>query len=732
MTPKAAVSMVFSCSRMPVRGAAIAMTASPHALMSSLEQLPSRLWRHPQHIHTDAAARCDIAGAPDGGAQSFATIFSRPAVCLALAQHVLLHMSHCGVPEARAMPHAPAAAVLAATLECAMRAVGGLVRAGLAPELYSFDTCAVSGAVQRMCAALSVANGTLTSEALVGFTSGSGTLPTLDETLLRRSSNLGKPSRWGLAESLQRLAFEVGRCVMGRLGDGASREALAKLMLQAMGRHLGCLLNGRLDTAAVAAARAVLDAPPPLPAVAARWLADGAMAGMEGTAAAATATSSGGGIRVARGGAAGSDGLDMDVVEAWGNYSGRNATDLTSLRVSLAGRIAPREMNLLLATLLGVLPPSDSDAEGSGTMGGTGGSYWYRHYAAAAGLIPSAEPTPSGGAESARDRTASGYGPDSLGTPPGAAVNLPGATSWLVPRPLGRREVMRQVRALVAAKQQSSVGTDGGELRAMENSLPVLVPGAAPPPGAPPLPHVNLGSLPLELLDDCVRHWGYGEIVRPAAAALLGGYFCGGHVALVGSNTPMVVSAGCLAALSTGASLARIDRPTVHRANGSMPDAQLEEHSIRFLLLHHLRAALQALTRAALQHAAAAAAAAAADQAGSEDGASAAGGAAFSSSAIAVAGGLLPYSHDMAVAAGGFSVPGMPYIESGDSEPAALVEEVAAAIKGDAKRQSVANGATSSLRSTGDGEGPEQDPTGMQVILLTDGVLQVCRVRPLP
>ncbi|GLC57348.1 hypothetical protein PLESTB_001214800, partial [Pleodorina starrii] len=271
--------------RLGLRGTSFAATCTPHGLLCGAEQLGGRLRRHLTQIHVDAAARCgpsdhfmthgsvpaSASASPHPPATSLTTVFSRPAVMLALAQHTVAHLAHCGVAEALTMPLPPAAAVLAATLEGVTRNIAALTHAGVTPALWHFDTAVVSGVVQRLCAAVAVANG------IVGPGAGhdapppssSGPSPPAAAAAATVVETRGSvPAPWGLREVLQRLAFEVGRAVMGHLSDSAPREALAKLLLQTMGRHLGALASGRLD-AAVAAARQVLDTPPPPPPAAA-------------------------------------------------------------------------------------------------------------------------------------------------------------------------------------------------------------------------------------------------------------------------------------------------------------------------------------------------------------------------------------------------------------------------------------------------------------------------------
>ncbi|GIL92614.1 hypothetical protein Vretifemale_20125, partial [Volvox reticuliferus] len=587
--------------RLALRGTCIAATSTSHGLMCATEQVGSRLRRHLTQIHVDAAARCTTDFASHGSDKpqpsSLTTIFSRPAVMLALAQHTVAHLAHCGVPEALVMPLAPAAAVLAATLESVTRNVAALTHAGVTPALWHFDTAAINGIVRRVCGAVAVANGAVRDRTASGEAQGS----------------TGTTGTWGLREVLQRLAFEVGRSVMGHLSDSASREALAKLLLQTMGRHLGALASGRLDVA-VAAARNVLDMPPPQPPAAA--LAQQHLHAQSHASPAASpppVSNDAASAATPPGQPSHLKALDSDPLEvlaAWADYSSRGAADLRSLRVSLAGRIPPREIDLLLAALMGSLPAYDDPAEVADEQG----PLW---------------PVDGGGAL----RSTTSGGPLATATAPWAAADSfgpdPGAAGWIIRRPLSHPALLRLVRSLLAAHIRDTFREHGGSNRgrgggpgeapagvagivrnpddlqatnATQNQpLPTATAAAAAAAAAAtlnaeetmPLPRCNMGPLSLALLEDAAGQWGYAEMVRPAAAALYSGYFSGGNVILVGSNIAMLEHTAGLAALATGANVIRVSRPAVNRSNGSMWAAPAEDFSLRQLLLQQLLQVLQ-------------------------------------------------------------------------------------------------------------------------------------------
>ncbi|GLI61743.1 hypothetical protein VaNZ11_004157, partial [Volvox africanus] len=685
--------------RLALRGTCIAATSTPHGLTCGAEQMGSRLRRHLTQLHVDSAARCTADFASHGSDKpqpsSLTTVFSRPAVMLALAQHTVAHLAHCGVPEALVMPLAPAGVVLAATLESVIRNVAALTHAGVTPALWHFDTAAMSGIVRRVCGAVAVANGAVreltASEKAQGSTHGSG--------------------MWGLREVLQRLAFEVGRSVMGHLSDSASREALAKLLLQTMGRHLGALASGRLDVA-VAAARNVLDTPPPPPPAAAL-----AQQHLHAQSHATPATSQ----PSVRNDAASPatpppqslhlkalDSDPLEVLAAWADYSSRGAADLRSLRVSLAGRIPPREIDLLLAALMGSLPVYDDPAE----LADEQVPLW---------------PVDGGGAL----RSTTSGGPLATATAPWAAADSfgpdPGAARWIIRRPLSHPALLRLVRSLLASHIRDAFRDHGGSIRvrgggggeapavaagifrstddvqatnatSMQHAAATAAAAAAAALHAEEtlsLPRCNMGPLSLALLEDAAGQWGYAEMVRPVAAALYSGYFSGGNVVLVGSNTVMLEHTAGLAALASGANVIRVSRPPVNRSNGSMWAAPAEDFSLRQLLLQQFLQVLQPMAAPA---------------------------------GIASGGYHLQAT---AAASGGFAVPGVPYISPGEADALSLVPQSwtthdSAGGGGDGAGDAVSKPAAG---SSGSGAGPEAELGGpgtsaLHILLLTEGMLQ--------
>ncbi|GLC57349.1 hypothetical protein PLESTB_001214900, partial [Pleodorina starrii] len=415
----------------------------------------------------------------------------------------------------------------------------------------------------------------------------------------------------------------------------------------------------------------------------------------------------------------------LEVLAAWADYSSRGAADLRSLRVSLAGRIPPREIDLLLAALVGTLPVYDDPAE----------------------VPPGAQPfwpVDGGGAL----RSATNGGALVTATAPWAAPDSympdPGAAGWIVRRPLGHPALLRLVRALLAAhihgggggasKAAAAGGRGGGggafsparlaaaasvdDLRGTTTAAAAAA-GAAGAGGAPSaaaaaaaatassgsaeaaaLPRCNLGPLSLSLLEDASGQWGYAELVRPAAAVLCGGFFAGGNLVLVGSNTVMLEHTAGLAALASGArSLTRVTRPVLHRSNGGLAaPPPPEEVGLRQLLMQQLLQILQP----------------AGAQAGGGGGSGGAAAAAAASGA-AMAAPVRYYSQAMAVAAGGFAVPGVPYIAPGEADAVVLVP------------QSVLTGGGGGGGSEWQDRGRERkaaEELGLHVLLLTDLMLQ--------
>ena len=734
--------------KLAVRGTSFAFTSTPHALLNGTDQVSGRLWRHMLQLHIDAAARSGDAGfatvpvagpaavppalGPGGGLVS---IFSRPAVSLALAQHTLAHLVTCGVTEAMAMPLPPAAAVLAATLEAVSRDVAALTASGLTPSLWHFDTAAMRGVVKRLCAAVAVANGLthglLPQLTASGATAGVAAVPLMGGPNLM-AGDAGRHTqasqRWSLRDVVQRLAFEVGRAVMGHVPVAAGREALAKVLVGTLGRHLGPLMSGRLE-AALAAARDVLYAPPPVPAT----ILSSSPTKDAGAAAAAAAAA---------------------VVDTWSGFVGRKPSDLTTLRISLAGRMPPREISALLAALLGSLPPHDDptaadEADGgnallaalvwpaaAGGPGGGGGGALRSGLAGnsrrlsgsgALALLPAAS---IGGAAGAGGENGAAAGAAAAGAGNGGYGPAPGAATWLVHRPLSLPDLAQLVRALLAERSEQAQHHHHARPRSQPDAAAAMsASGAAPPTTTPAgtaaaaastgtgasaasLPQCNLGPLALALLEDAGEHWGYGEMVRPAAAALFEGYFSGGHVAIVGANTHMCEEAACLAALAAGAHLTRLDRPLPPRSNGSAPGHRPAEYALRGALAARLQQVVAAM---------------------------AAGGAA--------AGSVRPYSQAMAVAAGGFSAPGVPFIGPGPTDPSTLVATRSAAAATLPGVGGVSMPGAGGTASGGVGTGTEagggvwaagdvrpatrdrpKPVSGLHVILLTDGMLQVSLV----
>ncbi len=388
--------------------------------------------------------------------------------------------------------------------------------------------------------------------------------------------------------------------MVGHLPDAPSREALAQLLLHSTGRYVGALASGRLD-AGLTAARELLSAPPP-PVVAALLPPDAAAAAPAG-----------------RGGAAA--GAD-EVLSTWSGCMGRGAGGLTSLRVSLAGRLPPREINALLGALLGVLPPYDEVPEPEDD--GDADSLDDDELAPPPPPAWPAAPTQGavdggcGALRTARARTArrSSVGAALLRlNPPGTAASdgtgltgpatgpglggfssPPGSVGWLVRLPLQLPQLAGLVRELLDSRQAALEPPAASAVASRAASTTTTASRyAGPPPAhaasapAPPLPRVSLSALSLSLLDEAGATWGVCEAVRPCAAALLEGYFAGGHVALVAEQPHLAFAAAALAALAAGAHVTAVEPPPRHRPNGGMPPEPAPEFGLRGLFLRQVR-----------------------------------------------------------------------------------------------------------------------------------------------
>lgn len=257
-----------------------------------------------------------------------------------------------------------------------------------------------------------------------------------------------------------------------------------------------------------------------------------------------------------------------DLAHAWEGFLERDPADLVALRVSLAGRIPPRDISAMLQALAGDVVSSASPAAVLG-----------------------------------------------VGQDAGAAASAAATGTWIVEAPMELGEVRHVVQALIDARRveaDSGRRSAGGVTLDLPAALtprfnpsgPAAVgsgvgsgPAATPAPGGVTavLPRCNLGVVGLELMSDCLHHWGYRGMVLPAAVALCGGYLSGGHIALVGPNANMLAQAGCLAAISARAQLVCVERPASPRANGGMPAAPANASSPRQLLLQQVTAVLQSI-----------------------------------------------------------------------------------------------------------------------------------------
>ncbi|KAF5834334.1 hypothetical protein DUNSADRAFT_9035, partial [Dunaliella salina] len=319
----------------PTQGISVIATSTLLHLLAGQQQASPRLWRHLHHLHVEAAAAAATYTSPTAEALAAASMpvfstYSTSAVHNAMAHHTLLELAHgpACVPELLAIGRTgmlQAARVLGVALDKMLGCVHGLLHAQLLPRGWQFDTSQIWSVLRRT----------------------------------RVAAVKAGPESWHITHTVQRLMFEAGRQVMGLLDrDETSRDVLARVLLHSTGRELGALLKGRFDNVLQAIANEeraksdrILDVPvvgPPKPTRSSRIPREllGSGSGRASPTAPPARCSD----------APATLALEPPAPEVrelaalWQSYADNaEGPAMTRLRVSLAGKISPTDINVLIA-----------------------------------------------------------------------------------------------------------------------------------------------------------------------------------------------------------------------------------------------------------------------------------------------------------------------------------------------------------------------------------------------
>ncbi|MEW5314683.1 MAG: hypothetical protein WDW38_006158 [Sanguina aurantia] len=225
--------------------------------------------------------------------------------------------------------------------------------------------------------------------------------------------------------------------------------------------------------------------------------------------------------------------------ELWKSHAALEAKALTNLKISLAGKMAPCDFDLLL------------DAARCRIADRSEKWRWLARRplvrsALIARILALEETRRAGDARMDGGISSDTFSPESSMSEDESSEDVDDGTAGPSPVQAGSGSSVR------TSSPPRGGHSGGGQGRGGEGG------GAVATERSPEEQRAQLDSITSELMRGALFSWGYGDNVPGAAAQLGSGFFCGGHVLMVGADTQLLSHIGALAAISCGASLVRL------------------------------------------------------------------------------------------------------------------------------------------------------------------------------
>ncbi|MEW5297332.1 MAG: hypothetical protein WDW36_000548 [Sanguina aurantia] len=473
----------------------------------------TRTRRHPPILTTAVFERLPQQPHPSA--------FSLPDVLRAACHHAMARLGGAGVAQPSPLPLAASSVLLAGALTNVYCAIRGLVDAGVLPCLWAFEAGPLLASLARTCDAAAAVNAAQRGDDAAveaGLVNAQGPL--------RRERSEGE--RKGSGGDGGDAADGRG----GRAADGATTGSESGSPSRA-GSERGPVREGGLHAPSVRAGTAS---------------GAGVAVEQQGGGEGGGGGEGEGGVLELRGvmqrlmfdvgmtllgslaGKGQREVLSRVLLAAVGNEIGTLLRGDTGQKASLAGTLAPRDFDLLL------------DAARCRIADRSENWRWLARR-------PLARSTLLARVLALEARGAGGAGTDggvsSNETSPGSSTSEDGPSEAVDERATGPPPVQDGGGAVARSLREGS-----GKRRGR---------GGAAAPGRPPQERRGRpDSVTWELMRGALSSWGYGDIVPGAAAQLGSGFFCGGHVLMVGADTQLLAHIGALAAISCGAALVRL------------------------------------------------------------------------------------------------------------------------------------------------------------------------------